>query len=368
MDRQLRQALYSFLAAALFLSPAVIAADSGWSEEPTVFKGSAPQAAPDYRIRRKAPPPVQDLNEAESRDRTAFYVTPKVGTKAPLEAGVSRWGIGTTKSGPSNSLRGGASDTVLRVPLQGKPDTATVDPSVFRGFLEKNHPQFALKTSQMSPNSLLEVRGKWDDSGHTLRSLGIRFTSIRSGRMRDQPLDQVKVLVVNCDGNVPREARQRIRDWVAQGGYLLTTDWALSHLTQVAFPGIIEWNNEKTDTDMVSATVVYPDPITMKGTVSNAYWKLDEQSEMVRVLRPNLCKILVRSRDLVAEDPDRMGILAVEFPFGKGRVLHLVGHFDNNAGLAFNNKLADPAPVIGISLRQALATNFIVAGLEHDAR
>jgi hypothetical protein len=365
VEIQLRQALYSFLAAALFLSPAVFAQDSGWSEEPTVFKG-APKAAPDYRIRRNAPPPVQELDTG----KTAFYVTPKAGPRAPLEAGVSRWGTGTTQRGGANgtNLRGGASDTVLRVPAQGKPDTVSVDPSVFRGFLEKNHPQFALKTSTMSPLDLLEVRGKWDDSGHTLRALGIRFTSIRGGRLRDEPLDKVKVMIVNCDGKVPREALQRIRDWVAQGGYLLTTDWALGNLTQQAFPNTVEWNKAQTESDMVHATVVNADPVTMKGTVSNAYWKLDEESYMVRVLNPNKVKILVRSRQLVAEDPDRMGILAVEFPFGKGRVLHLVGHFDNNAGFAFSNKLADPAPIIGISLRQALATNFIVAGLEHDAR
>jgi len=58
-----------------------------------------------------------------------------------------------------------------------------------------------------------------------------------------------------------------------------------------------------------------------------------------------------------------MGALAVNFTFGRGQVLHLVGHFDNNAGFAFTNTLPQPATGIGISLRQALATNFLVDAL-----
>jgi len=71
---------------------------------------------------------------------------------------------------------------------------------------------------------------------------------------------------------------------------------------------------------------------------------------------------------LSRDDPDRRGILAVTFTFGRGHVLHLVGHFDNNATLAFGNMLPDPAPEIGISLRQALAANFLVAGLSPQGK
>ncbi len=84
----------------------------------------------------------------------------------------------------------------------------------------------------------------------------------------------------------------------------------------------------------------------------------------MRVLKPDVVKVLAVSRDLVSLDPDKQGILAVAFSFGKGKVLHMVGHFDNNSLPIFPNRLPDPAPVIGIGLRQALAANFVVAGLE----
>jgi hypothetical protein len=248
------------------------------------------------------------------------------------------------------------------------PRGRTVPPSVFRGWIEKTHPQFALSTSAMSRDKLIEVKGAWDDSARTLRSLGIPHTRIPARRLKDQPFEGTKVIIVNCAGDVPHESLQRIRDFVAQGGYLLTTDWALENLVQRAFPGYIEWNRGKTDGTVVDALVVDSDPILTAGTVRRAGWKLDEGSQTVRVLNPNKVKVLVRSQQLArnGDDPDRQGIVAVNFRFGRGQVLHLVGHFDNNSGLAFVNALPDPAPGIGISLRQAIASNFVVAGL--DAR
>jgi len=75
---------------------------------------------------------------------------------------------------------------------------------------------------------------------------------------------------------------------------------------------------------------------------------------------------LARSRQLMRQDPSQKGILALAFSFGKGKVLHLVGHFDNNSKSAFTNMLQDPSPNIVISLRQAIATNFIASAFAGD--
>ncbi len=269
-----------------------------------------------------------------------------------------------------NLYQGRASTLIQTPPYQPSffqlSSMRSVGPGVFRGWLEKTHSRFALATSTMDPMLVLEIKGQWDDADHTLRSFGIRHTTIKKGRLDDQPLDGVKVLVVNCAGNVPRGTFQKIRDFVARGGFLISTDWTVHNLVENAFPGYIAWNGGKTDSKVVDATVTYPDPRLFAGAVQNSGWKLDDGSQTIRVLRPDVVRVLVRSRMLTGEDPDRLGILAVVFPFGRGQVLHLVGHFDNNANLAFTNLLPDPAPVIGISLRQALACNFLVEGLEQS--
>ena len=152
----------------------------------------------------------------------------------------------------------------------------TVPPEMFRAWLAKAHPRFALSANASSNGDLLEVKGQWDDAGRTLRKLGIPYERIRAGQLRDYPLDHVKVLVSNCAGAVPREALQRVRDFVAGGGFLLTTDWALDNLVQKAFPGYVEWNQKSNKHYSYDANVVDPDPVLFQNTVSNAHWKLDQ--------------------------------------------------------------------------------------------
>ncbi|MBI4534035.1 MAG: hypothetical protein HY711_08800 [Candidatus Melainabacteria bacterium] len=329
---------------------------------------------------------ASDWEEDESS--VSHFSQPPRPTKLPknnqsrLEGNVSKYGSGAY----SNSLYGPPIENAQSSParpsyLSGSaysflpnampfipPKAQSIPPSMFRGWLEKTHPDFALSTNTLHKTLVLEVRGKWDDSSRTMRSLGIPHTNIRPGKLKDYPFEGAKVLVVNCAGKVPQESLQHIRNFVARGGYLLTTDWALDGLVRRAFPGYIEWNGGHTEGIVVDATLVDSDPLLLAGTVLQAGWKLDEASQTVRILnRPAVRVLAVSSKlRLSGTDPDGQGILAVTFAFGRGQVLHLVGHFDNNANLAFANSLPDPAPGIGISLRQALAANFLVAALTHN--
>jgi len=251
-----------------------------------------------------------------------------------------------------------------QAPLHGGTvHTERVPPEVFRGWLTDNHSKFALSTQTMSSGLVIDVAGRWDHADKTLTKFGINYTEIRSGDISPQILAGARVLIINCAGEVKRDRLQFIRDFVQRGGYLLSTDWALNNMLEQTFPGYLIWNKGYNSHSIYWATYIHPDPILAKGCVRNAAWKLDEGAHLVRVVRQDVVRVLVTSADLCAEDPDRAGILACVFPFGKGYVLHMVGHFDNNAAIAIGNFLPDPAPNIKISLRQAIAANFVVAGL-----
>jgi hypothetical protein len=290
-------------------------------------------------------------------ERERFVVHPKESAQ-PLNGQVSRFDAGAHEG----SLHGLAS-IVDTPPALSAAVSTTVPPEMFKAWLDKSHPGFSLSTNANSQQSLVEVKGRWDDAGRTLRALAIPYERVSAGSLKDMPFAGVKVLVVNCAGNVPHESLQRIRDFVAQGGYLLTTDWALDNLVQKAFPGYVEYDGKKNDKAIYDAYIVNPDAVLFSHTVTNAHWKMDEASHLIRVLKPGTVRILARSRQLEKEDPGGAGVVAVSFPFGRGYVMHLVGHFDNNGFFKFTNSLPDPAPVIGISLRQAMAANFVVAGL-----
>ncbi len=366
----MRRVFYSLLPLLLCLSQCSgTALASDWVEDdqaPARYVNqqtpAPPPLAPDYDSNRLQRP--QYSQGAPDEKKTAFVVDPsaKQSGSAVLEGGVSQWGMNGRTNSANSNLQGTAWANQRNLMPQ-KPTPAIVPPSTFRNWLQSTHPEFALKTSAMPDESVINVKGQWDDSTKPLHALGIHYKSVGKGDLRNLPLDNVKVMIVNCPGRVPEEAFQRIRDWVARGGYLLTTDWALADVLQRAFPGYVEFTGQKAEQTMVDAIVTDPDPSLFAGAVPRAYWKVDAGSEMLRVLRPGAVHVLVRSNQLLSEDNDRQGILAVAFQFGRGKVLHLVGHFDNNSMLPFMNSLPDPAPGIGISLRQALASNFVVEGL-----
>jgi|GEM_PF-1217277 len=258
--------------------------------------------------------------------------------------------------------------------LQGGARTERVPPEVFRAWLTDNHPTFALSSETIAPSLVVDVAGHWDHADKTLTKLGINFNHVKSGDISPELLASAKVLIINCAGDVKRDRLQYIRDFVQRGGYLLTTDWALNSMLEQTFPGYVEWNRGVNNRSIYAATYINPDPILARGCVRSAPWKLDAGAHLVRVLRPDAVRVLVASAEMAGEERNHSngrnfgpsGVLACLFPFGKGYVLHMVGHFDNNATIAVGNFLPDPAPQIRISLRQALAANFVVAAVSGE--
>lgn len=247
-----------------------------------------------------------------------------------------------------------------------------VPPEKLRGWLDGTHPHFL--SAHTNPNAVVDVKGQWDDSDKVLRGLGIPHRHVKARELATMNLDDTRVLIINCEGRVPKESLAPIRNFVIGGGYLISTDWTLHTLIERLFPDYIAWNGRKTPGSVVDAIVAAPDSDLVAGVnVGRATWKLDIESQMVRVLRPLSVQVLARSWQLANIDPNRTttldprqwGILAVEFPYGRGRILHLVGHYDYNSPPTFRqNILPDPMPGADISLRQVLATNFIVRALQ----
>ena len=338
---------------------------------PCFANGETPRPAPDFRANQKQQRSAPGGNDEKAifTKRATFTVVPNSenpplsgeaarSERAPLSGQVSR-----ADAPPQNTmLRGNVGSLIDTPPVISAAVSRTVPPEVFKAWLDKAHPGVLLSVN-ISPRSVIAVKGRWDDSGRTLRALGIPYERVGSGDLEDMSFDNVKVLIVDCAGTVPRESLQRIRDFVARGGYLLATDWALDNLVEKAFPGYIEYDRKKNAQAIYDAYVVNPEPVLFANAVTNAHWKMDEASHLLRVLKPGSVRVLARSRKLEQEDPGGQGVLAVTFPFGKGYVMHTVGHFDNNGFFKFTNALPDPAPAIGISLRQALASNFVIAGL-----
>lgn len=282
-----------------------------------------------------------------------------------LQGNVSDIGLGTAGNANNQGLGAFAENILQTAPKIPYPEPKNVGSGTFRAWLQKTHPGLP----QNSKDSIVEVKGQWDDSGHILHALGLSYTRVSPAALLKTNLRNTAVIVVDCAGNLNQDSLDLVRNFVLNGGYLVTTDWALDNcltrITSYNSPGFLEWNGGYSYADIVDAVVVDPVPELTAGCVPYARWKLDDKCQTVRVRHKALVHVLVRSKMLAARgDPDNLGILAATFDFGRGKVLHVVGHCDNNSTGAFNTQLPDPAPSMGISLRQGLIANFIVEGLK----
>lgn len=238
--------------------------------------------------------------------------------------------------------------------------TANISRQAFRSWIEKNHPG-ALQKS-IPKGAVLILKGKWDHAEHVLSECGIPFTLADASSLH-KFLPAAQIVVVNCPGLVGLDSLASIRSFVERGGYLLTTDWALDGCLQPSFPHYAKWDGAYSENEVVNSVTVDRGNSLLTATPQQAPWKLDAKSQIV-TLGSEHVDVLARSKRLSLEDPAGLGILALTFSCGKGKVLHLVGHFNNNTNLAFASALPDPAPQVVVSLRQQIALNFVLERLE----
>ncbi len=262
---------------------------------------------------------------------------------------VSKFGAGEERSNLNGMIR-----TELPEPHLGPAPDAS-----FQAWLTKYHRAFALRTATFSNVAVVEVKGVYDHAQRPLKALGIPFTVISTHQLKTYDLKDCQVLIVDCPGKIAKESYQTIRDFVSAGGALISTDWTLQNVLEHAFPGYVRFNRWRSPPEVVDATTVADNPVFFAGITSRAPWKLDFESDSIEILNPRAVHIVARSALLASQESSRAGILALTFDFGKGSVLHLIGHFENDQS-RFNS---DPAPVIGIALRQAIMANFIIARL-----
>jgi hypothetical protein len=238
----------------------------------------------------------------------------------------------------------------------GKVKTAFISGRVFRNFVS------ASNNNKIAATGVLVIKGKWDHAERVLESAGIPLLLLGSNKLVDK-LAKAKVVVVNCPGEMTETTLQSLRSFVINGGYLLTTDWSLSNCLAPLFHPFVTWDGSYTPSEIVDAIAVEPDNSLFRAAVNQAPWQLDDKSEIAKIVSASNVRVLVRSNMLSKQDSCNLGVLALTFNFGKGRVMHLVGHFNNNTYLGSQSALPDPAPKIQMGLRQALALNFVLEGL-----
>jgi hypothetical protein len=184
----------------------------------------------------------------------------------------------------------------------------------------------ALETVEAS--DIVVVRGQYDHVESVLDALALAHTVIDPAALEAATLAPHQLLVVNCPGNVPPGAIGRIRRFVEAGGSLFTTDWALRHVVEPAFPGVLAYNERPTADDVVRVERCGTDNQFLRGVIDehdDPQWWLEGSSYPIRILDPERVQVLITSKELATKYGEAP--VAVLFDHGRGEVFHMISHY-----------------------------------------
>ncbi|NMC05253.1 MAG: hypothetical protein GYA24_08585 [Candidatus Lokiarchaeota archaeon] len=204
---------------------------------------------------------------------------------------------------------------------------------------------------------VLSIKGQYDQPDKVMNYCyaAVKDT-INPNQFNKVNLSNYDLVVIGCPGNeIPSEYHLRFRDYVAGGGWILSTDWVLRTIVEPIFPGYIAWNGEKTADTVVDCQISEPNHPFMHGVIEglkgfkggdeakmgpkslkaaqaggvradaiNFRWWLEDKSFPISILNPQEVKVLIRSYEIGKKwraDP-----VFVYFNYGKGVVAHFISH------------------------------------------
>ncbi|SVA44647.1 uncharacterized protein METZ01_LOCUS97501 [marine metagenome] len=189
-------------------------------------------------------------------------------------------------------------------------------------------PLAAEALAAIQESDIVAVTGCYDHVERVLGALDVPYQTVEPGLLRQVRLRPDQMVVVNCPGKLTGPEIVQIRDFVAAGGTLFTTDWALRNVIEPAFPGYIEYNDNATTDDVVRIDVVDTNSPYLQGVLDSdddPQWWLEGSSYPIRIIDADRVRVLIRSRELgekYGEEP-----VAVVFEYGKGEVFHMISHY-----------------------------------------
>jgi hypothetical protein len=181
---------------------------------------------------------------------------------------------------------------------------------------------------QVEGSDIVVVRGQYDHVEWVLEALELPHLAVDPQQLAGISLRPEQLLVINCPGQVGARAVGMVRRFVAAGGSLFTTDWALRHVLEPAFPGVVAYNQRPTADAVVRVEAAAHENPFLKGVMDGAddpIWWLEGSSYPIVVQDPARVKVLISSREL----QDRWGEapVALTFRAGEGEVFHMISHY-----------------------------------------
>ena len=193
---------------------------------------------------------------------------------------------------------------------------------------------------------ILAVSGRYEKPKKVIEHMYSSLKNvIKEKEIMKEDLSQYDVVLIGCPGSdIPYASHPKVRDFVMNGGWLITTDWALKSIIENIFPGYIRWNQAKTADAVVACQIIEPNHPFLDGVLteiqqskwqkqsakntkkSEFRWWLETRSFPIQIVNHQAVRVLISSWEIQnkwGESP-----VLVEFDYGKkgGRIIHMISH------------------------------------------
>jgi hypothetical protein len=158
-------------------------------------------------------------------------------------------------------------------------------------------------------------------------------------------LNLYDVVLIGCPGKqIPSIAFSKIKEFVVNGGWLLTTDWAVYYIIEAIFPGYIRWNKVRTADAVVACQILEPNHPFLEGVVGEIQqskwtkqttastkkkefrWWLETKSFPIQIMNPDAVRILIGSQELKQKWGEAPVLVYFDYGQKGGRIIHIISH------------------------------------------
>jgi hypothetical protein len=194
--------------------------------------------------------------------------------------------------------------------------------------LREKAPEMLDELEAIHAADVIVVRGEYDHIEQVLEAADSPFTGIDPKALDRAKLRPDQVVFINCPGQLGKKGLRKLQKFVHDGGFLFTTDWALRHVIEKAFPGYLEFNERPTRDEVVRIEILDQEDKFLPEVLDkdeDPQWWLESSSYPITILDAKRVKVLIRSKEIERQYGEAP--VLVSFEHGEGLVYHMISHF-----------------------------------------
>jgi hypothetical protein len=194
---------------------------------------------------------------------------------------------------------------------------------------------------------ILAIEGRYEKPRKVVDHMyAARRETIKPDMIMKYNLNEFDVVLIGCPGSeIPHSSYPKILEYVSlNGGWIITTDWAIKYIVEEIFPGYIRWNGQKTSDAIVACQIIEPSHPFLSGVADEIEqnkwkksdskkskkgefkWWLENRSFPVQVVNPMAVKVLIDSWEIRKKWGEAPVLCYFDYGNVGGRIIHFISH------------------------------------------